>query len=72
MDDRHKNLDGSISAIDDETEGSWDERFWAEKRARQERFRELVRTGQRTQESGFFIAPAIARTLKVRHRTEDF
>ncbi len=38
------------------------------KRESQERSRELVRSGARTQESMFLIAPSIVKTLKIRHR----
>ncbi|WP_176317935.1 hypothetical protein [Burkholderia vietnamiensis] len=48
--------------VDDESAG-----FWAEKRARQARSRELVRMGQRSQESMYFIAPEFVREMKVRH-----
>ena len=63
-----KSIDEHKAPIDDESKSE----LWTEKRARQACFRELVRTGQRTQESGFLIAPEIARTLKVRRRTEEF
>ncbi|CAM2158994.1 conserved protein of unknown function (plasmid) [Pararobbsia alpina] len=44
----------------------------AAKRAYQERSRELVRTGQRSQESLYFISPAIVRTIKVHHNSTEF
>lgn len=50
--------------VDDESTG-----FWAEKRARQARSRELVRTGQRSQQSMLLFPPEIVRQMKVRHRT---
>ena len=42
--------------------------LWQRKREAQARSRELVSTGQRTQESMFLIPPAIAQTVKVKHR----
>jgi hypothetical protein len=44
----------------------------AGKRARQARSRDLVELGQRTQESMFLIAPAIARAAIVEHRVFSF
>ncbi|MFM0258431.1 hypothetical protein [Paraburkholderia sediminicola] len=49
-----------------------DEFLEAAKRDRQARSRELVRSGERTQESMYLIAPAIVRTFKVRHNTGGF
>jgi len=49
-----------------------DEVLAAEKRERQERSRALVRSGQRSQESMFFISREIAKTLKVYRRTDEF
>ena len=49
-----------------------DEYLEAAKREYQERSRELVRSGARTHESMFFIAPSIVKTLKIRHRTTEF
>jgi hypothetical protein len=49
-----------------------DEYLEAAKREYQARSREQVRSGARTQESMFFIAPAIVRTFKVRHNTDEF
>lgn len=43
----------------------------AAKRKRQAQSRALVESGQRSQESMFFIALALARTAKVQHRTLD-
>jgi hypothetical protein len=42
------------------------------KRARQQRSRELVESGQCTLESMFLISPEIARTLVLKRRTDDF
>jgi CRISPR/Cas system-associated endoribonuclease Cas2 len=44
----------------------------AAKRERQARSRALVRSGERTQESMFFIPVEIARTLKIIHRSTEF
>ena len=44
----------------------------AAKRERQARSRVLVRSGERTQESMFFIPAEIARTLKIIHRSDEF
>ncbi|WP_150430726.1 hypothetical protein [Dechloromonas sp. CZR5] len=44
----------------------------AAKRERQEKSRVLVESGERSQESMFFIAPSIARAAKVRHRVLSF
>lgn len=44
----------------------------AAKRERQEKSRALVESGERSQESMFFIAPSIAKTAKVRHRVLSF
>ncbi len=49
-----------------------DEQLEAAKREHQERSRELVRSGARTQESMFFIPPEIAKTIIVTHRTKEF
>lgn len=49
-----------------------DDTLRAAKRGLQERSRELVNSGVRSQESMFLIAPAIARAAKVRHRTTKF
>lgn len=38
----------------------------------QERSQELVRSGAQTQESMFQISPEIVKTLKFRHRTDEF
>ena len=48
-----------------------DEILIATKRESQERSRALVQSGKRSQESMFLVAPEIARTAKVRHRTYD-
>ncbi len=53
-------------------ETSGDEVLAAEKRERQERSRGLVRSGQRTQKSMFFIPRETAKTLKVYRRTDEF
>lgn len=44
----------------------------AAKREGQERSRELVQNGARTQESMFLISPEIVKTLKFLHRTDEF
>lgn len=44
----------------------------AAKRGRQARSRALVESGARTQESMFLIAPAIVKTIKVKHRATSF
>ena len=62
-----RNDDEHRSIIDDETEG-----FWAEKRARQERCRELMRSGLRTQVSMFLIAPELVKQMKFIRRTDEF
>ena len=49
-----------------------DEQLEAAKRERQARSRALVRSGERTQESMFLISPQIARSLKIRHRSDEF
>lgn len=49
-----------------------DEILEAAKRESQECSRELVRSGERTQESMFLISPAIVKTLKIRRRTTEF
>lgn len=46
--------------------------LWPGKRAQQARDRMLVRTGQRTQESMFFIPPEIVRASTFRHRSHEF
>lgn len=48
-----------------------DKALAAAKRKRQSLSRALVESGQRSQESMFFIAPVLARTAEVRHRTLD-
>lgn len=52
---------------DDEATG-----LWPRKRAQQSRARMLVRTGQRTQESMFFISPEIVRSSTFRHRSHEY
>ena len=49
-----------------------DEQLDAAKREQQDRSRALVRSGARTQESMFFIPSDIAKSLKIRHRTDEF
>ena len=49
-----------------------DEQLEAAKRESQERSRALVRSGERTQESMFFIPVEVARTLKIIHRSDEF
>ena len=49
-----------------------DNQLEAAKRAQQARDRALVRSGARTQESMFLISPQIARSLKIRHRSDEF
>jgi hypothetical protein len=44
----------------------------AAKREHQELSRALVRSGARTQESMFFIPSEIAKSTKIRHRTDEF
>jgi len=56
-----------LHMIDDDTQGQW-----AKKRAYQARCSAQVRSGERTQESMFFIHPDIARTLTVRHCSDGF
>lgn len=45
-----------------------DEPLETAKRERQKRSRELVKSGERTQESMFLISPEAAKKCKVRHR----
>lgn len=47
------------------------DKMFATKRVRQAKSRALVESGQRTQESMFFIAPELARSAIVRHRNLD-
>ncbi len=49
-----------------------DEQLEAAKRERQARSRALVRSGERTQESMFFIPVEVVRTLKITHRSTEF
>lgn len=49
-----------------------DEILEAAKRDYQEASREKVRSGQRTQESLFFISPSIVKKMRFEHRTEEF
>lgn len=49
--------------IDDDTTG-----LWVAKRAQQARSRELLRTGQCSQESMLLIAPALVREAKITRR----
>ena len=49
-----------------------DKQLEAAKREQQALSRQLVRSGARTQESMFFISPDIARSLKIRHRSDEF
>ena len=49
-----------------------DNQLEAAKRVQQALSRALVSSGARTQESMFFISPDIARSLKIRHRSEEF
>lgn len=49
-----------------------DETLEAAKRDQQRRSRELVRTGDRLQESMFLINPSIVKTLIIRHRSVEF
>jgi hypothetical protein len=49
-----------------------DEQLEAVKKEQQELSRALVRSGLRTQESMFLISPIIAKTIKIRHRTDEF
>lgn len=49
-----------------------DEQLEAAKKEQQELSRALVRSGKRTQESMFFISSAIAKSIKIRHRTSEF
>lgn len=44
----------------------------AAKRERQARSRAQVRSGERSQESMYFIAPALVKTATVRHRVLSF
>lgn len=44
----------------------------AAKKQRQERSRARVKSGERTQESMFLIAPEIAQKIKVTHRVLSF
>ena len=44
----------------------------AAKKARQEKARELVRSGQVTQQSMFLIQPSTAKAVKVVHRVLSF
>jgi hypothetical protein len=57
----------SLHMIDDDTQG-----LWAKKRAYQEQSRELVRSGERTQESLFFVPPEFARKMTITHRSDRF
>jgi len=47
-----------------------EEELWAEKRERQIRSYDSVRSGERTQESMFILPPEVVRTFKVRHAQE--
>jgi hypothetical protein len=49
-----------------------DEQLDAAKREYQARSRALVRSGERTQESMFFIPVEVVRTLKIIHRSTEF
>ena len=44
----------------------------AAKQVQQELSRSLVRSGKRSQESMFLISTEIAKTIKIRHRTDEF
>ena len=56
-----------LYAVDDDTTG-----LWPAKRAQQARARELVRTGQCSQESMLFIAPEAIRRATIRRRSNEF
>jgi len=47
--------------IDDESTG-----LWAEKRARQKRYREQVANGERTPESGRLFTPEVVKNMTIR------
>ena len=49
-----------------------DNQLEAAQRVQQALSRALVSSGARTQESMFFISPDIARSLKIRHKSEEF
>jgi len=49
-----------------------DEQFDAAKREQQDRSRALVRSGAHTQESMFSIPSYIAKSLRIRHRADEF
>jgi hypothetical protein len=49
-----------------------DETLAAAKRERQQRTRALVESGARSQESMFFISPALAKSATVKHRVLSF
>ena len=49
-----------------------DEQLEAAKREGQARSRALVRSGERTQESMFFIPVEVVKLLKITHRSDEF
>lgn len=56
-----------LNRTDDDTTG-----LWAAKRADQARSRELVRTGQATQDSMIFIPRDVIKAATFRRRTDEF
>ena len=57
---------------EDDIRYSKDIQLEAAKKVQQERSRALVSSGVRTQESMFFIPSNIAKTIIIRHRTDEF
>ena len=53
--------------VEDTTRG-----LWAEKRARQARCRERVRSGERTPELMLFISPKSVREMRFSRRSDEF
>lgn len=59
-----KKLSPGEHSIDDESQNP----LWKNKRERQARFRERVRNGEITQESGFLFSPELVKRMTVKHR----
>jgi hypothetical protein len=68
MDERQGETTRRTTEVDDENSCP----LWRDKRARQQRDRDAITSGERTQESMLWFSPEGVAKMKIRHRTNEF
>jgi hypothetical protein len=68
MDEKQGDTTTRTAEVDDENLCP----LWRDKRARQQRDRDAVASGERTQESMLWFSPEVVARMKIRRRTNAF